>query len=477
MMRWYDRLYCCIWNLLSHSSDDWGNTHRKSKSEADFVLGNRSLSFWLTALSAHAADMSAWLFMAMPAAIFIGGVPNGWIALGLLLGMFLNWQFVAPRLRGETEKLDSNTLSTFFERRFQDTSGIIRFFTALLSLVYLISYISGMLLAMALLFDSLFGIDFYVGIAISMTVVVIYTYLGGFVAVAWADLFQGIFLLFTILFVPLLGYFASGGVEAISRVAAAKEIPLTLFKDYSPLSFLAIVMLAVSWGIGYFGQPHIITKFMGIRSVEEIKKAKILGMTWQLFALSGAICVGLVGLAYFPEGLPKEELVFVEMVKSLFHPAAAGFILCAILAANISTMDSQILVCASVVTEDFYKKIFRKKATSVELLRVSRFSVIVIGLIASLLALSKSSTVQEAVFYAWGGLGATFGPLVLTSLYAKSANRYGAIAGIIVGGVVAGVWSHINFYLIDTEIAPIIPGFILSFLAIMLVSRVTKESL
>jgi len=332
-----------------------------------------------------------------------------------------------------------------------------------------------MLLAMALLFDSLFGIDFYVGIAISMTVVVIYTYMGGFVAVAWADLFQGIFLLSTILLVPLLGFFASGGFASIAQVAATKEIPLTLFRDFSIPSLLAIVMLAVSWGSGYFGQPHIITKFMGIRSVEEIRKAQILGMTWQFFALSGAIFVGLVGIAYFPTGLEKGELVFVEMVKSLFHPGIAGFILCAILAANISTMDSQILVSASVVTEDLYKKLFRQNASTGELLRVSRCSVIVIGLIASLLALSKSSTVQEAVFYAWGGLGATFGPLVLTSLYAKSANRFGAMAGIVVGGVVAGIWSRLNPYITSYELAPIIPGFILSFAAILLVSRLTRR--
>jgi len=449
-------------------------SHKKSQSEVDFILGSRSLNFWLTALSAHAADMSAWLFMAMPAAIFIGGIPHIWMALGLLVGMFLNWQFVAPKLRTLTEQYKSNTLSTFFEKRFEDDSGSVRFVTALLSLVFLTCYLAAGLIAMGYLFESLFDINFYVGISISVSVVIAYTFVGGFVAVAWTDLFQGFFLLFMVLLVPFYALTKIGGFDAVVTSAEAQGISLYVLDDFSLVAIVNIVMIALGWGLGYFGQPHIITKFMGISDVREIRKAKYLGMSWQLLALGGAILVGLVGIGYFPEGLANGELVFVDMVKSLFHPLIGGFILCAVLAANISTMDSQILVCASVITEDFYKRFYRRNAKSSELLRVSRGGVILVGICAFLFASSKSSSITSAVFYAWGGLGSAFGPLVITSLYSKSVNRYGALAGILVGGVLAGTWNLLNPYIIDFAIPPMVPGFTLSLLSILVVSWLTR---
>ncbi|NGX57467.1 MAG: Osmoregulated proline transporter OpuE [Chlamydiae bacterium] len=451
-------------------------SHKKSQTEVDFILGNRSLNFWLTALSAHASDMSAWLFMAMPAAIFIGGIPHIWMALGLLIGMFLNWQFVAPKLRTLTEEYKSNTLSTFFEKRFRDESGTIRLVTAFLSLVFLTCYLSAGLIAMGYLFESLFSINFYVGIVIAVSVVIAYTFVGGFVAVAWTDLFQGFFLLFMVLMVPLVALSKIGGIGSVISNAASQGISLQIMDDYSTYSFVSIIMIVLGWGLGYFGQPHIITKFMGIRDVSEIWKAKFLGMTWQFLALGGAIFVGVVGIGYFPEGLANGELVFVDMVKSLFHPFIGGIILCAVLAANISTMDSQILVCASVITEDLYKRYYRRQAESSELLKISRTSVVFIGILAFIFATSKSATVTGAVFYAWGGLGSAFGPLVLTSLYSTSVNRYGALAGIIVGGVLAGTWDLMNPYFTTFVIPPMVPAFTLSLISILIVSKMTRKN-
>lgn len=451
--------------------------HKKQNTSADFIIGNRSLNFWLTALSAHASDMSAWLFMAFPAAIFVGGLTQVWAAFGLIAGMFVNWHFVAKKLRTATEKYDSYTLSTFFERRFSDQSGILRILTATMSIIFLTSYLSAGLIAMGLLFESIFGIDYYVGLTVATLVVMSYTFAGGFVTVAWTDLFQAIFLLLMIILVPLVAFFQiPNGVADIEHAAHNQNIPLQLLSDFSPQTLLTIVFLVLGWGLGYFGQPHIVTKFMGIQSPDDMYKSKYLGMTWQTLALAAAAAVGFVGIGFFPTGLENPELVFVTMVKGLFNPFIAGIILCAIIAANMSTMDSQILVCASVLSEDFYKHMVHRGASQNALLKASRLAVVIVSLVALALAFNKSATVLDVVFYAWAGLGCAFGPLVLMSLYSKNTNRYGAIAGIIVGGVIAGLWPMLNPLLTTIEIPSMIPGFILSLLSIYIVSHATVRS-
>lgn len=450
-------------------------THKKQASDADFIVGNRSLSFWLTALTAHASDMSAWLFMAFPAALFIKGVPGIWIAVGLIVGMFLNWQWVATKLRTETERLNSFTLSTYFERRFRDHSGILRILTALMSLVYLAIYLGAGIYAMGLLFQSLFGINYYVGLTIATSVVMTYTFLGGFITVAWTDFLQGIFLLIVIFLVAVVAFLNIPGWHAIVSAANAREIPLTLFEDFHPYSLLTIVFLILSWGLGYFGQPHIVTKFMGIKSPSEMMKAKYLGMSWQILSLGSAAAIGLIGLAYFPNGMADPELLFVEIVKQLFSPLLIGFILCGMIAANMSTMDSQILVCASVLSEDLYKHIFKKHAQPHEMLRASRAAVILVSIVSLLIAFSTTSCILNMVLYAWSGLGSSFGPLILMSLYDPKANRYGAIAGILTGGIVAGIWPLINGAIVDIEIPSMIPGFFSGLASIYFISRLTDD--
>jgi len=348
--------------------------------------------------------------------------------------------------------------------------------TAIVALFFLTCYVSAGLIAMGGIFESMFGINFYVGLTIASVVILIYTFFGGFITVAWTDLFQALFLLCMIIVVPAVGYFKlDNGFESILAAAEAKKISLSFIPDLSWNSLLTIIFLTLSWGLGYFGQPHIVTKFMGINDAENMNKSKYVGMIWQMTALTAAAVVGLVAIAYYDQGLENPERVFIEMVKSLFHPMAAGFILCGLMAASMSTIDSQILVCGSVCSEDLYKHMFRKHASPSETLAVTRIGVFLVSAISLYFALSKNSTIQEAVLYAWSGLGCAFGPLVLMSLYSRSANRYGAIAGVLVGGIIAGVWDSLNGYITDLAIPAMIPGFFLSLLSIYVVSKLTTD--
>jgi len=450
-------------------------SHRKQNSSADFIMGDRSLNFWLVALSAHASDMSAWLFMGLPAAVFLLGMHQTWIAIGLVIGMFLNWHFIAPKLRSETEKYNCYTLSSYFEKRLNDYSGLIRLISAIMLVLFLTHYLSAGMIGMGNLLESLFGINYYVGLTIALCVVVAYTLVGGFVAVAWTDLFQGLFLLVMIILVPVLAWQKIGGFSEIMAIAQENEISFSILPQADLLGVLSMILLAVSWGIGYFGMPHVITKFMSIDRVSELKKSKWVGITWQIIVLAAAIGVGLIGIAFFKEGIENPQLIFVDMVKSIFHPFFAGFILCAVLAASMSTMDSQILVCASVISEDLYPRIFKKEITALAKLRISRLSVILVSLLAMCLCLNKSKTIMDTVTYSWAGLGSTFGPLVLCTLYSKHINRYGAIAGMIGGGTTVMVWPYINDQLLNVSIPMMIPGFTISLLSIYVVSFLTQK--
>lgn len=449
-------------------------SHKKQTSSAEFIMGNRSLNFWLTALTAHASDMGNWLFMAFPAALFLQGPSGAWIAFGLIIGMFLNWQFIAEKLRVETEKHNSYTLSTYFERRFGDESGVIRLLTAFLSIVFLAIYLGAGLYGMGLLLGSLFGINYYVGLSIATFVVMTYTFVGGFITVAWTDFFQGVYLLLVLVMVACIAYFAIPEVGAIALAAGKREISLNFFLEHSISSYLTILFLILSWGLGYYGQPHIVTKFMGIKTPSEIRKSKYLGMSWQIISLGAAALIGLTGIALFNEGIANPELIFVETVKQLFSPVLVGFILCGVIAANMSTMDSQILVCASVFSEDLYKHLFKKEASPQNLLNASRLAVILVSLSSLGIAFFSTSSILNMVLYAWTGLGASFGPLMIMSLYYKRANKQGAIAGIITGGLLAAFWPLANPFFTDFKIPAMIPAFFIGMFSIYFISIVSE---
>ncbi len=448
-------------------------SYRKHLSSADFIIGSRSMNYWLTALAAHASDMSSWLFMGYPAVIFTGGIFHSWTAVGLLLFMFLNWQLVAPKIRVATEQYNSLTFSSFFESRLTDTSGMIRVFTALISLVFYTIYISAGLVGLGLLLNTLFNVPYDWGVLIGILVVVPYVFMGGYLTLAWIDLFQGFFLMGVIIFVPLFVLDNVGGWTGVREAMTLKHLSTTLFPDFSTKTLLEILGMVAGWGLGYFGQPHIVTKFMGIRNVHEIKKSKWVGMSWMVLSLGAATLVGLVGIAFFKEGLSNTELVFVNIVKNSFSPFFIGLILCAILAATINAMSSQVLVLSSSLTEDFYKRIFRKNASSKELLIVARGGVIIASLVAFLIAYGNISSIYSLVLYAWSGLGSAFGPLLLLSLYWKKVTKQGAWAGILSGGIVAGIWPYFD-KVESLHIPSLLPGFFTSLGLIVLISLLSQ---
>jgi len=452
------------------------SVRKKHATSADILLGNRKLNFWVTALSAQASDMSSWLFMAFPMSIFIGGMPLAWTALSLIIGMYCTWTFRAPKLRTITESYNCYTLSSYFAKRYGDPKSYIRISSALLLLLFMTYYLASGLIAIGFLFGSLFEMNYLVGITIAAVVMITYTFIGGFVSVAWADLFQGIFLLASIMIVPILAISHIGGLHTIADAAAQANISLSLFSEN--VSVKEFFFALFGWGLGYFGMPHILIKFMGIKKASDLKKARNLGITWQILALASAVAVGLIAIAFFKEGITNPELIFVEMVKVLFHPVAAGIVMCGVLAATISTMDSQLLVGASSLTEDIYKHLIAPKISSNKEVLVFRMSVLALSAIAFWIALGRNKTIMDTVYFAWAGLGSTFGPLLLASLYSKKPNYYGALAGILSGGLTAVLWPTINGWLIDHEVMgsvlSMIVAFPLSLICIFAVSYLTK---
>lgn len=451
-------------------------SYKKNLTETDFIIGGRSLGSWLTAMAAQASDMSSWLFMAYPSYIFLEGPVRIWTGAGLFIFMFLNWQFVAPKIRVATEEYNCMTFSSFFENRVADTSGWIRIFTAIMSLVFYTIYISAGLVAMGYILEVLFNLPYQLSVLIGIVVIIPYVFIGGFLTLAWVDLFQGLFLMVVILFVPLFLMPTIGGFPAIEASYNLKHLSTSLIPDFSIHSMGYIVTLIVGWGLGYFGQPHIVTKFMGINRVSDIPRAKFIGMSWMFISLGAASLVGLVASPIFQGGIDNPELIFITMVRNTFHPFVIGIIFCAIIAATINANGSQILVLASTLSEDIYKKLFRKTASSKELLIVSRSAVILVAIIAYCIAAFSNQTIYKLVLYAWSGLGCSFGPLVLFSLYSKTLNRYGAWAGILSGGIIAATWPLIE-KTFDFSFPQLVVGFVVSSLCIILFSKIKEPKI
>lgn len=449
---------------------------KKQKSHEDFILGNRSLNFWLTALSAQASDMSSWLFLAYPALIFGNGVFASWAAVGLVLGMVVNWHYIAPKLRTASEKLGSLTLSSYFEARFKDTSGSIGIVSGLMSVLFFMFYISSGLVAMGLLVETLFGVSYYLGIFVGLFVVVLYVLMGGYRTVAWIDLFQGFFLLGVIVFIPAYLLIQIKGITPILDAARMQHLTSSLLPDFKLMTFWKIFIIAAGWGLGYFGQPHILTKFMGIRCVSEMRKSKYVGLTWLVAALTAATFIGLIGIYIFPKGLSDPQLVILKIVQANLSPMFAGLVLCAVLAATTNVMAAHILVVASNLSEDLYKKIFDRNASQKKLLTISRISVVAVAGASLVIAFFKISTIYTLVLYSWSGLGASFGPLLLLSLYRRNLTRQGAFAGILTGGAISGIWPYVE-KLTGWEVSPIVPAFACSLVAIELISYVTRKKL
>ncbi len=448
--------------------------YKRTSDIEGYILGGRGLGGWVTALSAQASDMSGWLLMGLPGAVYLGGMNEAWIAIGLFVGTALNWMFVSARLRVYTEQTDTLTLSSFFEKRFNDPTSLLRVGSAVIILIFFTIYSSSGLVAAGKLFESMFQIDYSVAVISGAVVIVSYTFLGGFMAVCWTDFFQGALMFFAIVLVPVLGTIDNGGISVIEAEMAAKHISTSLFYDGSgkALSVMAIIS-TMAWGLGYFGQPHILTRFMGIRSVRELPKATAVALIWVVISLACAVIVGMVAIPMF-DGLKggNQEKVFIYMISKLFNPWVGGVLLAAILSAIMSTIDSQLLVSSSALTEDFYKKILRRDASDKELILVGRLCVLIISIIAMSMALTPGNTVLGLVSYAWGGFGAAFGPVVLFSLFSRKTTWLSALSGMIVGTLVLVFWKDAG---LGAQMYEIVPGFIANFITIFVINMVAPQ--
>lgn len=441
--------------------------YRRTRNMSDYFLGNRKLGAWVTSLSAEASDMSGWMLMGVPGFAYLAGLNAGWIAVGIAIGTWANWHFVAARLRKYTELADNAlTLPEFLQNRYHDTTNLLRIVPAIFILIFFVIYTASGFVSAGRLFETVFGIPYEYAIFIGAGSVIFYTLVGGFLAVARTDFIQGIMMFFAILVVPICGTMASGGFERtlaeIASVQASMLQPLTK-PDGSTLGAIELISL-LAWGIGYFGQPHILVRFMAIRTSGEIRRATHIAMTWVVLSLAAAVAVGMVGRVYLTEPLTgtASETVFLVMTNELFPPIAAGLILSAVLAAIMSTASSQLLVAASAFAQDFYRTLIHKDAEQSELVWISRASVLVIASLAVFLGFNPNSFILDMVSYAWAGFGAAFGPAILMSLFWKRTTRNGVIAGIIVGGVTVLVWKQFALF----GLYEIVPGFLLSLLAI-----------
>jgi sodium/proline symporter len=445
---------------------------RRTNDNEDFIIGGRSLGPVTSAISAGASDMSGWLLLGLPGAVFASGLVEGiWISLGLVIGAYLNWLIVAPRLRAYTEKLDAVTLPTYLSNRFDDASGILRTVSAVVILIFFTLYVASGLKGGTLLFAHSFGITETVSMLITTFVVVSYTFLGGYMAVCWTDLIQGLLMLAALVFCSLMAYFAISG----SGVDIAAINPKAF---YYSTTFLTGASL-MAWGFGYFGQPHILARFIGIDSAQNVSKARRVGMSWMVICLILSVSIGLMGIGYNSiapmEGLngpdANSERIFLAMVSALFHPLFGGFVLAAVLAAVMSTADSQLLVLTSALTEDLP---FFKKYSDTQKAWISRFGVAGFAVIALLITATSGGTILAMVGYAWGGFGAAFGPLIILSLTWRGTTKVGALAGMIVGAITIFVVK--NYIKIEGEyFYELLPGFILAFIAIVVVSLMTKK--
>ncbi len=443
--------------------------YKKETDIKEYLLGGRGVGSWVTAMSAQASDMSGWLLMGLPGAVYMGGLIQGWVAIGLTVGTFLNWILIAPRLRIYTEKTRTLTISSFIGRRFRDPTGILRIFAAAITLIFFTIYAAAGLVSAGKLFDSMFRIDYRVAVLVGAVVILLYTLMGGYLAVCWTDLFQGLLMFFALVVVPIAAYL-NLPPGAVTAACEARNISFSLMPE--SLSFTAIVSMAV-WGLGYCGQPHILTRFMSIRSFRQLPRATTIAMIWVLISLAAAVAIGYLAIPMYQNLSEAEsEKVFIKMIGQLFNPWLGGILLAAILAAIMSTIDSQLLVSSSTLTEDFYKRIIKRKAPARELVNVSRAFVLLITVIACVLALSGNQTIFSLVKFAWGGFGAAFGPVILTSLYSRKMTWQAALCGMLCGFTVMLGWyvAGWNKYMYE-----IFPGFAAGLAAILLINRILPQ--
>lgn len=450
--------------------------YRRTRNLNDYMLADRSLKPGVAALSAGASDMSGWLLLALPGAVYLAGLVEAWIAIGLTAGAWLNWKYVAPRLRTYTEVAgNSITVPSFFERRLHDRSRVLRIASGVVILVFFTFYVSSGMVAAGTFFESSFGGNYLVGMLLVGGVVIIYTLFGGFLGATLTDVVQGILMLVALVVVPLYGLTQVGGVSGVSdSVNALDPSMFNIVAGVGSVTGILGIISALAWGLGYFGQPHIIVRFMAMRTAADSRAARRIGIGWMIISVLGAIGTALVGVAYFQQNpqltLSDPEAVFLALSQAFFHPFVAGIVLAAVLAAIMSTISSQLVVSSSALVEDLYNLIAKKQLSAKQGVVLGRLGVMAVAVIAVLLAVDQNETILALVAFAWAGFGAAFGPIILLSLYWRKLTSAGAISGMIVGAVVVMVWGNSP---LSDSLYEIIPGFALNLIVTVIVSLFT----
>ena len=447
--------------------------YRRTHSLDDYILGGRKLGSAVTALSVGASDMSGWLLLGLPGAIYLSGLSEIWIGIGLLLGAYCNWLFVSKRLRIYSQHANNSlTLPDYLENRFNDTTRVLRLVSAFVILLFFTFYTASGLVGGAILFENSFGLQYSSALIFGGLIIVGYTFIGGFLAVAWTDAVQAVLMLLALLVAPTVVILTSGGTEVVwQQMRAVNPQSTELFSDMTLIGFLSLI----AWGLGYVGQPHILARFMAVENPQKLVAARRIAMVWMVLVLLGSISTGLAGIAYFADKpLENPETVFIALSQQLFNPWVAGVITAAILSAIMSTIDSQLLVSSSVISEDFYRVFVRPNATEKELLIVSRAAVIAIALLAMVIASDRESRVLDLVSYAWAGFGAAFGPVIVFSLFWRKMTAASAIVGMVVGAVTVVVWSNLTGGLF--ELYEIVPGFVFASMAIVIITLLKPAS-
>ncbi|MFR0637669.1 MULTISPECIES: sodium/proline symporter PutP [Micrococcaceae] len=449
--------------------------YRRTNNIDDYMLADRGLKPWVAALSAGASDMSGWLLMGLPGAIYLGGMHEAWIAIGLLIGAWLNWKFVAPRLRSYTAiAQNAITIPSYFEKRLKDGTHMLRIASSIIILGFFTFYVSSGMVAAGKFFDSTFNWPYMTGLLFVAGITLLYTLFGGFLGASLTDMVQGLLMFAALVAVPIVAVLQVGDINTLGqRITDANPVAFNLFSSFDGNgTFLAIVAIfsTAAWGFGYFGQPHILVRFMALRTPAEAKSARRIGIGWMFLTTLGAVCTALIGIAYFadtPLDKSSSETVFLLLSQVFFHPLIAGLVLAAVLAAIMSTMSSQLIVCSSALVEDLYN-IAGRKASPKALVNLGRAGVLVIAVIAVLLALDPNSSILKLVSFAWAGFGGAFGPIVLLSLYWRKLTAIGAFAGMVSGAVVVFVWGNIPD--LSNAMYEIVPGFAINLLVAWLVS-------
>jgi len=460
-------------------------TFKFNKTQEDYLLAGRKLGPWVTAFSERASGESAWLLLALPGAAITIGLSESWAVIGIILGIIASWFLIAERLREETEKYDALTIPEYLHRKFNDSSNIIRLFSSIIIAFFFLFYVSAQFHASGKVLNSLFDLDPITGISIGAAIIIIYTLMGGFYAVAWTDLLQGILMIGTLVILPIAGYIelSESGMTISDSLAAANSVfnnnNGSFFGGKGGFAALITALGGLSWGLGYLGQPHLVIRYMAIRSSKDVKIARRIAVAWALPGITGAFLVGLVALVYFgPEYFltvdPEQSMPV--LAKNLLHPVLAGLFISGAVAAMMSTADSQLLVSTSAITEDFYHQYLGKDISQEVLVKFSRIMIVVLGLVAYGIAIFseiQGKKIFGVVSYAWSGLGSAFGPALVMALWWKKTTRKGIIAGLLVGFITTIVWANIpELKVLVTER---LSSFIFAFLAVYIVSLQTQN--